>query len=201
MDLEKELQKQSNEAIDSKQAWLTPLDAAIVKELLLCGQNSKTEIPPELQGEFLRVFEGTEPPCIVWAFRQWRLISAYMPAIANIAELVERRYRIEHEEAEQKKTLKERAKVGAARARGELADFTDILKQLNDQVGRMPEAPHIRRMREARSQELRINSPALQLTAEQIAARRPRELEEIERRRKQDENAGYTYWQGEEETG
>ncbi len=52
--------------------------------------------------EFTRVFDPEPPEAIEWAFREWRLQSAYFPSIADIAELISRWHGGASHEDEQK---------------------------------------------------------------------------------------------------
>lgn len=161
---------------------LTPSESMLSIELSLSAQNSKTEITKELQKEFLRVFGEIEPDCLQWAFREWRMQSPYLPTVHEVDELVRRYRQAQLEEKAAEEEREEKRKLAAARERGELVDLGQILRQLNE-IARMPEPPHLRRLRLARAQERPAVTPpiAIALTPEQIAARRPAERAEIER--------------------
>ncbi len=115
------------------------------------------------------------------AFRAWRDVSPFFPAISDIRELAALWVRRRNEEIEAERRELERRTIHVARERGELVNFTDIVKELEAQIGKIPEPPHIRRVRKMREQVTASTAPALHLTREQIEARRETEQAEIQR--------------------
>lgn len=94
-----------------------------------------------------------------------------MPAIAEINALVLRRRR-ELWEAEQVELDRaERAKFEQARKDGLLMDTCDIRAELVKVVKRMPETAGEARLKQLREQEARIETPAFNLTPEEILKR------------------------------
>lgn len=146
----------------------------------LSALNSKSEPESELVSEFSRKFSNEPPEAIQAAFRAWRDISPFFPTIADIAELLFTWHRLKAEEYQAQQQAAEKQKITEAREKGELVEFTDILKQLDKTVGKMPEPPHIQRQRKSRP-TTSPTIPSVQLTKEQIDARREKEREEIKR--------------------
>jgi hypothetical protein len=74
-----------------------------------------------------------------------------------------------------------RERLFHARTRGELVDFSDIVKQFQETAAKMPELDGSKRMREMAQRRVNIMTPAISMTPEEIKARRERELAEIKR--------------------
>lgn len=161
----------------------------MLNELDLTATNSKTIVEPRLSGEFLRVLAEFPAGAVEAAFRGWRDVSPFFPAISDIRDLAQLWVKRKREACEQERQAEERKQAESARERGELIDFSDILRKLNDTVGKMPEPPHIRRERKVRERAVVATAPAVQMTQEQIEARREAEQAEIQRELKRGESA------------
>lgn len=140
----------------------------------------------DLLKEFRRLFEKEPPEEIGWVFEAWRNKSGFFPAIADIWELIFEWRRGQRQQQELREQLKEKLSLEEAREAGLLVPFDEMRKQLLEIADRMgfPVAPT--KMRPVSRREM---PPALQLTKEQIEARRPAEREEIERYRKRMEES------------
>jgi hypothetical protein len=71
--------------------------------------------------------------------------------------------------------------MAAARAKGELVEFSDIVKKFTETAAKMPEPATTARIRELRQRDVNLEVPTITLTEKQIEARKQREREEIER--------------------
>lgn len=160
-----------------------PSEITLLNELDLTATNSKTVMEPRLSVEFLRALEKFPLECIEAAFRGWRDVSPYFPAISDIKELCQTWTRLQREETERLAREAERDKLEEKRAAGELVDFVDIKTELL-KIAQFPAEPTPRQVKQRAAIE-RLKraevSPALQLTKEQIAARREAEQAEIQR--------------------
>lgn len=134
---------------------------------------------PELAGEFDRVFSEQPPEALAYAFANWREVSQFMPTIADIATLLRQWRRQKFDAAEADRARRERAESERARRDGSLAGFDAIVRELKTIAKKMPEAPTAQRLRRAREREVSFIVPPVQLTPEQIAARREFERQEI----------------------
>jgi len=107
-------------------------------------------------------------------------VSPFFPAISDIRALCEHWVRRQREIQEEQEQRERREQVETARSRGELVDFADIRKRLADVAANtaMPVAP-VRRFNPLIT--TREIPPAIPMTAEEIKARREKELEEINR--------------------
>jgi hypothetical protein len=180
MDDNDHLQRQPHDLSETNKQSLTASQKTLAVELHLTAANSKTELDPSLVAEFSRKFFREPPEAIRSAFQSWRDQSPHIPTISDILRLLATWHRDRAEAAAEAQQKRERAELEVARAEGKLADFADIKKQLLE-IAKMPEPT-------SRQVEMRIAiekmqraemPPALQLTKEQIAARREKELEEI----------------------
>lgn len=153
----------------------------------LTALNSKSESDAGLAQEFLRSFWAERPEAIEWAFRTWRGSSPFFPAISEIRALVERWHRERHEAAEAERRRAEKDALEQARKEGKLVEFTEVVKHLQQIAHSLPEPEHLKREREFNRRMQRAVSATgmLQLTDEEIRARRERECAEIRRYREQ----------------
>lgn len=89
-------------------------------------------LEPRLNAEFARALSEFPAEAIESAFRNWRDISPFFPAISEIRELCllwVRRTAEAREEAEQ---AQRRRELEAARERGELIEWPDMLKKFSE---------------------------------------------------------------------
>jgi hypothetical protein len=177
------LERQSRELSAAKSTSLTVSQQQLASQLQLTADNAKTIPSSELVGEFTREFGAEPPEALEWVFRTWRKRSPYFPAIAEIAALLadwHRELQLQDREQEQREQ-----KRREERASGQLVSLPEIGAKLAE-IARMPEAAPGR----TRTVTVRKMPPALQLTREQIEARRPQERAEIERVRREMEEEG-----------
>lgn len=158
---------------------LTSQERSLLSELDLTATNSKTVLEPRIGAEFVRVLGNFPAPAIEAAFRGWRDVSPYFPAVSDIRALCLLWIKRTAEAEEYGCQVNERKQTDAARERGELVNFADIVKQLKTQTHAMPESEHEKRNRHLRA--LNEIVPAVYMTPEEIAARREREQAEIKR--------------------
>lgn len=160
---------------------LTLQEQSLLSELDLTATNCKTILEPRLSAEFLRALSEFPPGAVEAAFRGWRDVSPYFPTISDIRELCVVWCREKRARDEAARQAEERKTANDGRARGELIDFADIQRQL----ARVAEGCAIpepeKRRREWVSDHPQGGPPALQLTQEQIEARKAAELAEIKR--------------------
>lgn len=178
MDENKSLQRQSRELTASTKPSLEVSALTLAGELKLTAMNAKTDLDEQLVREFSRSLLDFDPECIREAFRAWRDESPFFPAVSDIRQLCRVWLRRKAEKELDAAIKQEKAKVEAARVRGDLIDFADIVKKLKD-VAKMPESAQNGRKTGVVAQ--REMPPALPLTKEQIEQRREKELEEIRR--------------------
>lgn len=171
--------QQQGLSVANKQS-LTDSQRTLAVEIHLSTLDSKSEPPSELVAEFARNFEEEQPTTIQWAFREHRLESKFFPSISEIRVLVERRRRELWEASEEERKCQERADREQARAAGKLVDVAEVREAIRETVKRFPAPPHIERHHRAQEAAERFSTPPLQLTAEQIEARRQAERTEIE---------------------
>ena len=177
------LARSKHELVGTVKSLAKLSELMLVSELDLTATNSKTVLEPRLSGEFLRVLSEFPAEAVEAAFRGWRDVSPFFPAVSDIRGLCEAWVRRKRELDEEIAKTAEQIKVEAAREAGELVDFADIKRELLA-IAQFPTAPTERQERQkAAIERLRRSDapPALQLTKEQIEARREQELEEIRR--------------------
>lgn len=147
----------------------------------LTALNAKSEPESELVSEFSWQFAGEDPELIQSAFRAHRQESKFFPAISEIAELIAAEKKRRREAADLEAQRLERARTAQARAEGKLIDFASIRKLIADTVKRMPDPPGLAKWHRYKERKAMVATPTVQLTPEQIAARREHELAEIAR--------------------
>ncbi len=160
---------------------MRPQELTLLGELDLCAADSKSEPDVRLNGEFLREFAKEKPDVIQWAFRTHRRESQFFPSINEITVLIGLRRRELWEASEAERRQQEKSELDQARAEGKLVDISDLRQMIADTVKRMPETPADIKHNRLQEAEVRIETPPLPLTAEQIAARREQERAEIKR--------------------
>jgi hypothetical protein len=126
---------------------LEPQEITLLAELDLTAANAKTDLTTEQNREWLRLF-GREPEeALQWAFRRWRARSRYMPAILDITDSLRDWHRNERWMREERRKSEERKQLEEARARGEIVEFGDVLKQMREILKTQPEPEHVKRQR------------------------------------------------------
>jgi hypothetical protein len=73
-----------------------------------------------------------------------------MPAILDITDLLRDWHRNERWMREERQKSEERKRLEEARARGEVMEFADVLKQMRETLKTQPEPEHVKRQREFR---------------------------------------------------
>lgn len=90
----------------------------------------------DLNEEWLRVLSKFPSEAIESAFRAWRDVSPFFPAISEIRELCQGWVRIDAEVREEKERKVRQAEIEQARERGQLIEWPDVIKKFNDVVSR-----------------------------------------------------------------
>jgi len=176
--MENMLVPQNNDPTKLSKTSLTLSEAALATEMNLTAQNAKT-IPDDcLVREFFRVFEIHPPMAITFAFRAWRDSSPHFPSMSDIRILINQWHAKQRQLAHEEKQKVEEAAVREAREQGKCVDFAEIKKQLLN-ICKMPEVKTQPKVVNA-IRAIRPILPTLQLTNEQIEARREMERAEIE---------------------
>lgn len=171
------LVRQRSDLTVASEISLTASQQTLAVEMHLTGLNAKSEPPSELAAEFDKKFGALPPEAIQWIFSQWRDISPFWPPISALRELLGQ-WRNEQEFLRQRAESRE---LREAREKGSLVEFADIVDQLKAIAKGMPEPETSKRVKDLRQREVNVAAPAVQLTAEQIKARRAAELAEIQR--------------------
>jgi hypothetical protein len=189
---EDKLQPRSNALSTTSARSLTASQGTLAIQIHLTALNAKVTLDDEgvLAAEFDAVFSKESPVAIQWAFRVWRDKSPYFPAISEIRALIAEWRRGERERQELESRMEEKFLLEERRKQGQVPDFTEVVKQLKAVCDQTAEVPHIMREREFRQRINRIAMAAgtLELTPEEIAARREKERAEIERYRQHSDN-------------
>ena len=165
----------------SSKISLTESQQTLAVEINLTSLNSKAIPEGELVAEFSREFTSERPENIQWAFREHRRTSNFFPTISEIRTLIDRRRRELWEAYEIERQREEKAEEDKARAEGRLIGNGEVIEMIKKTVKRFPEPPHIVRHHRAQEAAERFSTPALQLTTEEIAARREEERAELAR--------------------
>lgn len=180
METNDKLIRQSSALSPTGTSSLTLQETVLLSELDLTATNAKVALEPRIGKEFLRVLSNFPAEAIECAFRGWRDVSPFFPAISEIRELcmhwVRRQAEIKADEAR----AKEREQVEAARERGELINFAEMKAKLAE-IAKHTQMPESRRMRFNAAVTTQEIPPAIPMTKQQIDARRAKELEEIQR--------------------
>jgi hypothetical protein len=152
MEPKQSLQRQSHDLTVSKTQSLQVSAENLAAELKLTALNAKTDLDEFLVTEFTRALVDLPAEAVRAAFRGWRDVSAFFPAISDIRQLAQLWVRRQAEAREEVEQAQRRQEVEAARERGELLEWPDVLKKFNDIVSReaaeklenkgvMPEVP------------------------------------------------------------
>lgn len=120
----------------------------------------------ELTAEFDRVFSSESAEAIAYAFSRWRDISQFVPTIADVRLLI-RSWKLDQESL---KYAAERKQWEVERAKGNVVDFSELVKKIKTiALVPRPVPPgrenFNRAVEKARAVEL---SPAIVLTKEQL---------------------------------
>jgi len=139
--------------------------------------------------EFDRVFSREAPDAIKWAFQVWRDKSPFFPAVCEIRKLLTEFHRGQREQAELQARLDEKFLLEERRRQGQVPDFSDVLKELRA-IAFDAKPEHLERQHhfEQRVQRAVIAANTLDLTEDQIKARREKERAEIARYREHSDN-------------
>lgn len=174
----------SNSALaGTGKSFLTLQERSLLSELDLTATNSKTVLEPRLGAEFVRALVEFPAEAIEAAFRGWRDVSPYFPAISQIRELAQAWVKRQKEIADDNAALAEKQKIDTARQNGQLVDFADIKTELLS-IAQFPvkTTERQRKQKVAIERLRRAEMPrAVQLTKQQIEDRRAAEQEEIRR--------------------
>lgn len=158
-------------------------------QINLTALNAKSDPAPELVAEFDRKFSRESPEALAWAFDVWRDQSPFFPSIAEIRKLLMDWRRGQREQMELKTKLDEEFLLEERRRQGQVPDFPQVLQQLKAVVDAV-QPEHMEREKQFRQRMLRAAQivPTLDLTEEQIRARREKEKAEIARYREHSNN-------------
>jgi len=160
---------------------IKPSELTLVNELDLTATNCKTILEPRLSAEFLRALSEFSAEAVESAFRGWRDVSPYFPAISDIRELCVVWCREKNAQEEAVRRAEEKKAMDEGRACGELIDFADIQRQLARVADGCAIPEPEKRRRQWNRERPQGAPPALHLTREQIEARKAAELAEIKR--------------------
>ena len=136
METNDKLLRQSKELQPTEACSLTLPEKLLLSELDLTATNAKVALEPRIGKEFLRVLAEFPAEAIEAAFRGWREVSPFFPAISDIRELCVLWARRKAEEREYAEQAQWRQEVKAARERGELIEWPDVLRKFHDIVTR-----------------------------------------------------------------
>jgi hypothetical protein len=154
---------------------LTPSENALAREIHITRVNAKAEPDEFMDQELVRVLSGQPVEAIEWAFRTWRDGSPFVPAICEINELIQSWHRQKRQLEEEDKARLEKLATSAARERGEVVTWPQVLERFAEMTGKtsqeafeetakpMPKAPldvetwdpqQLRQTKEARKADL-----------------------------------------------
>jgi len=137
MEENRKLVRRQSEMTTTLAALLGPQEVTLLRELRITATNSKSELTDDVNAEWLRVLSKHPAEAIESAFRGWRDVSPFMPAISEILSLIA----VWYQAMEAAERVKERECMAQARARGELIDFADIkdmLRKIAEKAGPVP---------------------------------------------------------------
>jgi hypothetical protein len=159
-------------------------------QMHLTNLNAKSEMPAELIAEFDRCFSNEPVPALKWAFRVWRDQSSFHPGIADIRKLLKEWRRGERERLELEARMDERFLLEEGRRQGQVLSFGEVVRQVQEAVKKMPQPEHEKKEERFAQKMASISQiiPTLNLSEEQIAARRARERNECEKYRSYSSN-------------
>ena len=156
----------------------------LATEMYRTAANAKIQLDPLLASEFDRVFGGEPVEALRWAWGVWRARSPFFPAICDVISLLKDFHRGERERQEEAARRQERQLLEEGRRKGLVPEFAETVRELHAVLANIGEEPeHVARMRRFRERIARASVAigTLQLSDEQIEARRTREREEIRR--------------------
>jgi hypothetical protein len=170
---------------------LTASQGTLAIQVHLTALNAKITLDEEglLTAEFDRVFSRESPEAIQWAFQVWREQSPFFPAVSEIRKLVLDWQRGQREQSALRAEMDQRFLLEEGRKRGEVLDFGEtvkLLKEIADQA--KPDSEERERRFQQRMLKAAMAMPTIQLTEEQIKARRDKERAEIARYREHSNN-------------
>jgi hypothetical protein len=160
----------------------------LVKQIFLTRLNSKSEPADDLEAEILRKFHREDPEAIEWVFDAWREQSPFFPSISDIRKLLFDYRRGVREQEELKARMDEKLLLEERRQQGQVVEYGEVLKQLREIAAKVPELPVRKPQMSSRMIGLMQIAPTLNLSEDQIRARRERERAECERYRSHAEN-------------
>jgi hypothetical protein len=160
-------------------------EATLLVQMHLSALNAKSEPEKELGKEFLRVFANEPPQAIEWAFQAWRDKSPYFPAVSDIRSLLKDWRRGERERIELESKMQEKFLLEERSRQGQLVDFAEVVNQMQT-IANLETEP-TKRERTFRDrmamQKIGVAAATMNLTDEQIRARREKDRAEIDRYR------------------
>ena len=123
------LVRQSQDLTVSKTQSLQVSAANLAAELKLTALNAKTDVDEFLVSEFTRALVDLPAEAVQAAFRGWRDVSPFFPAISDIRELCLLWVRRNAEEQLDAAVKQERAELEAARERGEIIQWHEVIEK------------------------------------------------------------------------
>lgn len=150
------LLRQSNELTQTEPSSLTLRESTLLNELDLTATNAKAVIEPRIGKEFLRALAEFPAEAIEAAFRGWRDVSPFFPAISDIRELCAAWVRQQAQEQRETEQAQQQAEIDRARASGELIGWPEVLKKFSEIHGRDSAAKLLKKMPEAPRKEIII---------------------------------------------
>lgn len=161
------LLRQSRELQPTEACSLTLPEKLLLSELDLTATNAKVALEPRIGKEFLRVLAEFPPEAIEAAFRGWRDVSPFFPAISDIRELCMLWVRRTAEACEMEEQSRRRREVDAARERGELIEWPDVVKKFAEVCARQPVPGFVKKMPEPPPQEIIITPERREILRQQ----------------------------------
>lgn len=160
-------------------------------QMHLTALNAKSEPEEELVSEFDRALSKEPPAAIEWAFVAWRDRSPFFPAISDIRKLLNEWRRAERERQELESQMEEKFLLEERRRQGQVPNFADVVKQLQA-VADGAEPEFMKKQKQFRQkmemQPISLATATLNLTEDQIRARRDKEIAEIRRYQEHSDN-------------
>ena len=134
--MDDKLVRQRSELSTLDGVLLTPSQSVLLKQLDATAQNAKTELNSALSEEWKEEFEKHPPEAIEWAFKTWRRGSPFMPAISEIGDLIHTWHRMKRQLEEEEKARQEKLATAAARERGEVVTWPQVLERFAEISGK-----------------------------------------------------------------
>ena len=170
--------------------FLTGSQQTLAVQMHVTALNAKSEPEPELVAEFDRRFSKEPPGALLWAFEAWRDASPFFPAVSDIRKLLRDWHRAARERQELDARLDEKFLLEERRKQGQVPDFAEVVKQLQEVCGKQEAEPtkHERTFRDRMEMKrISLATATMTLSDEEIRARRQKELEEIRQYREIDQ--------------